>query len=351
MGKLLEGVWDCKYCDTKKIRGSIRNCPNCGKPRDEDTEFYLAEPGNYVQDPSKVSKNPDWVCSFCGSLNADSAAYCTSCGASRQDSEKNYLERKQERQEKKEELERLEAQAGSSAPKTGSTGQEVKASPIRKLLPLFLLLIPIILLVVMFMPKKKGIQVESKLWQRSVAIEQNTTFSESDWDLPSGAYNVSRKTELFTYEQVLDHYETKTRTASREVLDGYDTQVTGYKDLGNGYFEEIEEKVPRYRTEYYTETYQEPVYRSEPVYRTKYYYDIDRWVFSREETTSGENSEPYFASPALARNEREGDRSESYQIVSGGKTYNISYDLWQQMETGKNYEVKISGSNIREILK
>ncbi|MBR3642974.1 MAG: hypothetical protein IKN57_05640, partial [Parasporobacterium sp.] len=136
MGKIIEGVWDCKYCDTKKIRGSLRSCPNCGKPRDENTEFYIADPNNYVEDPSKINKNPDWICSFCNSLNSDSAAYCVSCGASRQDSEKNYLEKKKEREEKKAETEKLDAIAlGNGSTPSGTTGQPSSGGKIRKLLP------------------------------------------------------------------------------------------------------------------------------------------------------------------------------------------------------------------------
>lgn len=37
--RLIEKYWDCKYCDSKRIGGSHRKCPNCGKIRDEDTIF------------------------------------------------------------------------------------------------------------------------------------------------------------------------------------------------------------------------------------------------------------------------------------------------------------------------
>ena len=41
MGKLIEGFWDCHYCGTTGIGGSKRECPNCGKARDENTKFYM----------------------------------------------------------------------------------------------------------------------------------------------------------------------------------------------------------------------------------------------------------------------------------------------------------------------
>ena len=40
MGKIIEGVWDCAYCGTDKIRGAIRKCPNCGRQRDDNIKFY-----------------------------------------------------------------------------------------------------------------------------------------------------------------------------------------------------------------------------------------------------------------------------------------------------------------------
>ena len=40
MGKLVEGLWDCPYCDTTSIKASQKTCPNCGHPQDENTVFY-----------------------------------------------------------------------------------------------------------------------------------------------------------------------------------------------------------------------------------------------------------------------------------------------------------------------
>ena len=50
MGRIIEGVWDCVYCGATKIRGGLRECPQCGHPRDENVEFYktLAGKAHYV---------------------------------------------------------------------------------------------------------------------------------------------------------------------------------------------------------------------------------------------------------------------------------------------------------------
>ena len=68
MGRLIEGLWDCPYCDTKGIRGRERVCPVCSKERGEHTKFYMGNPDDYVvpeAEAKKISKEPDWVCAFC----------------------------------------------------------------------------------------------------------------------------------------------------------------------------------------------------------------------------------------------------------------------------------------------
>lgn len=102
MGKLVEGLWDCPYCDTTSIKASQKTCPNCGHPQDENTVFRMPDTISYVsdEDAAKISQNPDWQCSFCGSLNKDIDNSCNNCGASKEESEKNYFEMRRERDEK-----------------------------------------------------------------------------------------------------------------------------------------------------------------------------------------------------------------------------------------------------------
>ena len=57
MGKILEGFWDCKHCGTKRIKGSIRECPNCGKARDDSTKFYLDETEKHYVSEEKAKNS------------------------------------------------------------------------------------------------------------------------------------------------------------------------------------------------------------------------------------------------------------------------------------------------------
>ena len=95
MGKIIEGLWDCPFCGNKRIRAGQKTCPDCGHPQDENTKFYMPDEIKYVseEEAEKISRNPDWQCSFCGSLNSDDLNVCKNCGATKEDSERNYFEK------------------------------------------------------------------------------------------------------------------------------------------------------------------------------------------------------------------------------------------------------------------
>ena len=98
MGKIIEGLWDCPFCGNKRIRAGQKTCPDCGHPQDENTKFYMPDEIKYVseEEAEKISRNPDWQCSFCGSLNSDDLNVCKNCGATKEDSERNYFEMRQQ---------------------------------------------------------------------------------------------------------------------------------------------------------------------------------------------------------------------------------------------------------------
>ncbi len=340
MGKLVMGYWDCPYCGTQEIPGNVETCPSCGRGRG-DVKFYMknhAEQSTrdendrsdieYVseEEAQKVNRNPDWYCSFCHTLNHDDAKFCTNCGASREDSEKNYFDVQKEKEAK-------EAAQKAAQP------QQRSASPGKSRLPLLLIIAAVIIGLFVFMNGNKtqsDLQITGLNWQRSIEIEQYLQFSESDWTLPEGAEVTSRKQEIHHYDTVLDHYETVEVQRSREVLDHYDTSYT-YRDMGNGHFEEVEHSTPVYRTEYYMDTEQQPVYKQVPRFQTKYYYTIWRWKAVREETASGNAHDAAWPELNLASDEREGTRREAYRFtVENTKnkeqaTYRIAESYWNQL--------------------
>ncbi len=342
MGKIVEGVWDCKYCGSARIRGSAKQCPACGKPRGVDAKYYMAEI-NYVSDEeaARISRNPDWYCGYCDTLNSDEAKFCVSCGASREESEKNYFELQAEKERK--EAERQKFKNPEPAPAKGGGG-------LRRLFPI-LAAVAAIFLFMSFLPKSKNVSIVSKDWQTVTDVEVFKAVQENDWSLPEGAYDVSQKTEIRSYNRVLDHYEKRERTYYEKVLDHYDTEVS-YRDMGNGYFEEEEHQVPVYVDVERTEIYDEPIYRQEPVYDTKYYYTIDKWVLDHEERLSGSGDEVRYYSERLSGNLRTGDTSAEYTVTllekDKEKTYPVAEDVWMSMKVGEEYTVKVKSGRIIE---
>ncbi len=373
MGKLIYTYWDCRYCGTKSIRGDYRECPNCGHPRDNNITFYFNSKNvTYVAEEKAkiVSKNPDWVCSFCDCLNSDDDLNCKSCGASKVASELNYFENQKKREEKTQETSpqiEKEASYSSTSPQHPYSSFETASSTIStqgqnqkgtsststslgKRLILFTLICLLVAgIVYLVIPKTQVLTVKEVSWEYTIVIEELKTFNESDWHIPSGARLKNTREELHHYDNVLDHYETKTKQVQKQRLTGYEDYVSGYRDLGNGYAEEIISKRPIYETYYDTETYDEPVYRKEPVYQIKYYYEIDRWVPQRNITTSGSDKNPYWGEISLSSNERVGSKEESYFIrgvSEKGKEYHfaVSHEDFKTIIIGNSYEFEIGMS-------
>ena len=378
-GRIIEGCWDCKYCGSDKIRGSIDICPNCGSPRDKDTRFYMDNPKNYVsEDVAKtINKNPDWLCPYCDSLNSDDINICNSCGSPREDSKDDYFSNKEKKamtenseekmdhlakksealEEKNEEIKNLLLNITENSQTPVNTKKS--SVNIKKILSIICAVVLVIGSVIgltwLLMPKTQTVTIDSVSWERTIDVEEYKTVEESDWSVPTGGRVQYTQQEIQSYRQVLDHYETKTRQVSYEVLDHYEDYVSGYRDLGNGYFEEIMAQRPVYRTEYRTETYEEPVYRSEPVYATKYYYEIDKWVHKEYVKTTGTDKNPVWGTYNYKDNEREGPKTEKYMINVINKKekiseYKMEYEEWITLNPGDTINIKTYITGKAELL-
>lgn len=364
MGRLVEGVWDCTHCSTKNIKARYKSCPNCGASQDEDTVFRLPNQITYVpeEEAKSISRNPDWQCSYCGQLNKDDEGVCEGCGASKQDSEYNYFQLKEKREQEEQAKQEIASEnIVSSEAKHNISFKERLAQfnwlPYLKGLGIIVGLIFLIMGIKwLATPETKIVTVDEISWEYSIDIEEYKTVDESGWSLPTNARLQYTKEELQRYEQVIDHYETVTKTKSRQVLDYYEEVVVGYKDLGNGYFEEQVEQRPVYKTEYYTVTEQEPVYVSVPIYVTKYYYEIDKWIVIDTIETRGIDKKPYYGQKSLTSKQRYGDKSQAYTlqcIDEDGKsnTYTINYDDWNAIQSGDKLEIKFGVFGIIKSIK
>lgn len=364
MGRLVEGLWDCRYCESKGIKGSVRECPNCGRPRDDNTKFYLPSNISYVpEDKAKnLNRNPDWLCVYCNSLNSDSDNVCKSCGSNRNSENPDYFSMKRKPHQSMEKSVKSDIfssantfEDSSDFARDNNTLNSIVISTsnfFKKSWKYFLITILSISLltglIYLLIPKNEEITITSFSWERSISIEKFQTVEENGWVLPSEARLQYTRQEIYTYEQIFDHYETRSRQVEKQRISHYEDYVSGYRDLGNGYFEEIIAQRPVYETYYETEYYQEPVYRSEPVYKTKYYYEIDKWLFDRSLNTSGSDQNPYWHEiPDLPKTERVGKKSEKYYIIGFNKKekekkISLPYETWKELKTDQTVKLKVS---------
>jgi len=386
--RIVEGLWNCKYCSADAIGGLQKYCPNCGHPQDKDTKFYLGQKKRYLLEDEikKVGTDPDWTCDYCTTLNNAQFKYCKNCGASREKETKDYFELREAetRKEEKEtfvtnsydsdiyETKDIEssfvtnpidefpytlAEQKKTTSKTHNSKLREWSIKIGAVLGVTTLVALIIAgLIWLLSPRQYEGVVSEKTWEREISIEEYKTVTESAWDrVPSGGRLKYTNNEIRKYESVFSHYETKSRQVAEQVFDGYDEHVS-YSDNGNGTFTEHVTQTPKYRTEYHTEYYEEAVYKDVPVYDTKYYYEIERWVYDRTEESAGINNVPYWPDYELDSNERVKNENESYcfdvYVESKDKTYTYYCDnqfIWEQYELNQEVDITVSVGIITEI--
>ena len=394
MGRLVEMHWTCPSCDSDNL-GRYRSCQKCGAVRGDNVKLRIPTHISYVdkETASKIDKRPDWLCDYCGSYNPANSSTCKHCGSSKEESTKDYTTEKtkeelfiktnaskkredssfMERDQEEDDFKKVEDKTSIRSDldvgndfnkkRKFSTSKprwkKISNSFVKKIATfggVSLLVAAIVGLgVFLFAPKEKEFTITGVSWEREIRVEDYKPYVESDWSIPSGGRYLSEQLEVHHYEQVLDHYETVTEQKSEQVVDHYETVVVGYQDLGNGYAEEITENRPVYRTEYYTETHEEPVYRQDPVYQTKYTYEIYKWKYERSEKSNGTDKNPYWAEVNLRDNERESGRFEKYYIdyideKENSHSYTIDYEHWQEIDIGTTIRAKVNAFGISEIL-
>ena len=405
--RIVMGYWDCPYCGSTGIEGTTYDCPNCGHQRGKDEHVYLSKnkiaykPGERVKDAKYIKdykfKGVDWYCDYCNALNSAENTVCENCGSHRmgknktafdfEDVEKTPLpvitrklwecpnceslnesteevchscgtprneksaskketpsfekepERKPEKERKTEIIKSIKKFCKSEL------GRNITVALIAILL-VFLLFKG---LVYIFKPHPKTLEVTDTTWERNIDIQSYETVREDDWSVPSGGRVQYTRNEIHHYNKVIDHYETVFKTRTVESGGHYDVS---YSYNGDGTYTERTNYVPDYKTETYTE--QEPVYKNVPVYRTKYYYDIEKWIHKRYVTTNGHDKNVYWGEVVLTDNERENTRTETYKVNAyekkdkkqKEKTYNISRDMWLEVETNTEINVFTSFDTI-----
>ena len=87
--RIVMGYWDCPYCNSKGIKGTLYDCPSCGRQRGKETEFYMGENIEYVE--GHTVYGPDWYCEYCGALNSGKLTECENCSSPRKKAKDDYF--------------------------------------------------------------------------------------------------------------------------------------------------------------------------------------------------------------------------------------------------------------------
>ncbi len=396
--KIVEGLWDCQYCDTKGIRGRERICPGCGKPRGEGVRFYLPSGGGRSAPAVKLNereKLPDWQCEYCGSYNPGTANDCLACTApkegkdyyqlhqdvKRSDASRNFKDERWKcgfcgatNEKERTACVRCGAERGVVKPAPNQQKTQKKKGfwgklPVPVWIGIGVLLLILIPILIGAIGKKVRYSVDQKSWLRSIVIEEYKTVEESDWEIPEGGRLLYTREEIHHYEKVLDHYsrledekqiespaheEIRNVTAYLSAHNPFRGYVVYADDLGNGYFEIDDGGGWDFGSD--DDDSPTPVYRDEPVYRTKYYYEIERWVPTRSVDTTGfVEEEPYWGEVQLSENEREAVRAEAFYLETSdlkkGKQEEIEVtkEQWDQINVGDHIEIYYQFGDISDI--
>jgi hypothetical protein len=353
MGRVLIGVWDCPACGTKGVRGDVYTCPNCGRVRAEDTKFYLPEGAAEVTEAAGIAAakaGPDWLCDFCGNLNAAASNNCEKCSAARgseQFSTHEYAPGAVPRS------------AAEAADDSASSAAVIPAAKPRHslLLPAGILLAIAALVglgLFLFLPRESIATISGKTWERSIRVESLRPMQAQDWaaGVPADAADRRCTRAVRTYIQVQTGTRTEqTRECHNEAV-GEETYECGTVDLGNGRFETKECTRPVYEERCEVVSQQVPVYISEPVYDDYCTYTVVRWQYLRTVTVNERDTKPYWpvVEYAAAEREEQGGRTEVYVIYivdHNEKTWEHPTDLgtWQRFSRGQKCTMKVNRMN------
>lgn len=335
--------WTCPNCGTRNP-GPQKTCSNCGGAQPENVAFTEGASQELIQDQDELARaaaGPDVHCAFCGARNPAGAQTCTQCGA-----------------DLKEGTARISGtvigayKAGEAPPvicpacaapnpaaaqncekcgaPLGAAARPQEATPAapanRKVLLYVVAGLGVLALICFFaviLPlfqrsDQSGV-VQSREWQRLVAVEAFGPVSNSGWqdNIPSGA-------QVGQCERRYHHTQDTAADDSEQVCG------TPYTiDKGSGYGQVV----------------QDCVYK---VYLQYCDYTIDDWSQVDVLTLEGSNDPPAWPETALANNQRYGERTENYIILfsAGGKTIDYTTTdqaLFDRAVPGSRWTLTLNG--------
>ena len=337
----VELEWTCGHCGNKNT-GTRKTCEQCGAPMDEKSQFEVPEKVEIIRDEAKLhsaeSGPPDIHCPYCGTRNPGDATTCKQCAGDLTEG-------------KARETGQVLGAAPGAAPPTPRRGKtkgvpasrrrarprvttpSPGATPAKRrsrvpILPLAILALVLICLVgFFFMAAVRTSDVQAVVqdinWTRSVPIEQLQQATGEGWrnEIPADARNVTCQPK---FHHTQPDPVTDPNVTAEEVCG------TPYVvDQGSGYGKVVRD------CEY-------------QVYADYCRYSYAAWQPYTTKTATGHDLNPYWPQIYLGPNQREGARSETYEVVfdADGKLYRYhvrdATDL-SLYEKGSHWTLTISG--------
>ncbi len=325
-----EMLWNCPFCGTMKLLGKThRHCPNCGAPQDPSYRYFPSDEEKVAVE-DHVYVGADRLCPACGNPMSAAAPHCSNCGSPmegagevtrRADQVGDAFAGETEADARRE----IDApRAPAQAPPPGKSRKKMILVGVLGCGGLLAVAAAVLAIVAIFWTKPVEVTAARHTWERTIEIEQFKAVDEDEWcdRMPSGAYDVSRSSEVRSHKKVPDGEECTTQRV----------------DNGDGTFTEKQVCSTKYR--------------EEPVYDDRCSYTIDRWVVERTEKASGSGGEePRWPDVVLEKKgtglgaQREGARAETYTVhyeSPENETFTCAYPQqeWTSIEEGSTWTGK-----------
>ena len=341
----VEMEWTCKRCGTVN-RGTQKTCSSCGAAMEAQEQFQAPSEQALIADQemlARAAQGPDVHCPFCGTRNAAGTQTCTQCGGDLKDAEKRQAGQVMGAYSSTPapditcpscstpnpagsdrckncggSLATVESVPEKSASATlGGKGRSRIGIAAIAILAVVCLGGVVLLLLSTRTKEQVGI-VQSVQWERSVEVAEQRPVEYEDWEdqVPTGG--------------VLGTCQQKYRTTQSEPAPGAE-EVCGTPyivDQGSGVGKVVQDCEYRIYDDWCT------------------YTQLD-WVVVESPSLQGNDLNPEWPLVSLAKDQREGDRSESYTVVfqSNGERYTYSVDNpeeFPQYTPGSQWVLKVN---------
>jgi hypothetical protein len=335
--------WTCPFCKGRNP-GPEKICLNCGAPQPDDVEFHQPAQEELVKDERLVARakaGPDIHCPYCGARNPAGSEQCAGCVGDLSEAAVRKSGRvlgahrdrpvapvtcpfcQTENAAANRQCDNCGAALG--APKVVQQENTAVAQPATQKNRVPLLIIAALLLLgcagLIFLltstDEVTGEVIETN-WSRTVIVEAFGPVSQSDWQdaIPAGA----------TINNCEDRYR---HTQSEPAPNAERVCGTPYTvDTGTGLGEVVQD------CEY-------------QVYDPWCEYEVDDWYIFDEVNLNGQGLHASWPTLQLAGDQREGSRSEQYEVIfaGDGETYRYTtrdYDRFRQYQPGSRWILEVN---------